>query len=80
MTHKTTNPAAFRRMVNQIFFNDAKSVEQRNSNIKSALKAYDGPIDDAEKDEIASFIIFGIDDLTNPRRIEVFKEAKKWAE
>lgn len=80
MTHKTTDPAIFRRMINQIFFNNAKSAEQRNNNIKAALKAYDGPIDDAEKDEISSFIIFGIDDLTNPRRIEVFKEAKKWVE
>lgn len=79
MTHKTTDPAVFRRMINQIFFNNAKSAEQRNNNIKVALKTYDGPIDDAEKDEIASFIIFGKKDLSLARKYEVDKEAREWA-
>lgn len=77
---KHSDPKRFRSLMNRVFYNNSKDAETRVSSVKAALKTYDGHIDNAEKDEIASFILFGIDDLTNPRRIEVFKEAKTWAQ
>lgn len=70
----------FRSMINRVFAKNDTDATQRNSNIKAVLKTYDGHIDESEKDDIASFIIFGLKDVSLARRYEVKKEASTWAQ
>lgn len=77
---KHTDPKRFRSLMNRVFHNNSKDASLRVANVKAVLKTYDGHIDESEKDDIASFIIFGLKDVSLGRRYEVKKEALTWAQ
>lgn len=77
---KHSDAKLFHSLINRVFAKNDTDATQRNSNIKAVMKTYDGHIDETEKDDIASFIIFGLKDVSLGRRYEVKKEALTWAQ
>lgn len=74
------NREQFRAELNRIFANNSESASDRTAEMAGILERYTGHIEEAELDDMASFVIFGKKDLSMSRRYEVDKEAKQWAQ